>query len=191
MKTEELKELGLNDEQIQKVFALNGKDVNEVKKTLAEKEAEIKTLNEAKTSVEATLAETKTKLEALEGENVEGIKQSLAEAQKALQDQKDAYAKEKADREFDAKLNELIGQKGGKNAKAIKALLKIDELKESKNQDADITSAIEALAKDENSNFLFSSKEPIKKPVAGTGGQPPKNEETKSLLNALKEHYKQ
>nr|MBQ4455104.1 phage scaffolding protein [Clostridia bacterium] len=191
MKTEELKELGLNEEQIQKVFALNGKDVNEVKKTLTEKEAEIKTLNDAKTAVENSLNETKTQLEALKGEDVEGIKQKLAEAQKALTDQQDAYAREKADREFDSKLNEIIGQKGGKNAKAIKALLKIDELKESKNQDADITSAIEALAKDENSNFLFSSKEPIKKPVAGTGGQPPKNEETKSLLNALKEHYKQ
>ena len=191
MKTEELKELGLNEEQIQKVFALNGKDVNEVKKTLTEKEAEIKTLNDAKTAVENSLNETKTQLEALNGEDVEGIKQKLAEAQKALTDQQDAYAREKADREFDSKLNEIIGQKGGKNAKAIKALLKIDELKESKNQDADITSAIEALAKDENSNFLFSSKEPIKKPVAGTGGQPPKNEETKSLLNALKEHYKQ
>lgn len=190
MKTEELKELGLNEEQIQKVFALNGKDVNEVKKTLTEKEAEIKTLNDAKTAVENSLNETKTQLEALKGEDVEGIKQKLAEAQKALTDQQDAYAREKADREFDTKLNEIIGQKGGKNATAIKALLKIDELKASKNQDADITTAIEALAKDQNSNFLFNSGEPIKKPVGATGGQPPKNEETPSLINALKEYYK-
>lgn len=191
MKTEELKELGLSEEQIQKVFALNGKDVNEVKKTLTEKEAEIKTLNDAKTAVENSLNETKTQLEALKGEDVEGIKQKLAEAQKALTDQQDAYAREKADREFDTKLNEIIGQKGGKNATAIKALLKIDELKASKNQDADITSAIETLAKEENSNFLFNSAEPIKKPVSNTNGVPPKNEGAKSLMDALKEHYKQ
>ena len=138
--------------------------------------------DQAKKAAPKETAETKEKT---------SPKEETAPKKMAVPKKENAAPKEKADREFDAKLNELIGQKGGKNAKAIKALLKIDELKESKNQDADITSAIEALAKDENSNFLFSSKEPIKKPVAGTGGQPPRNEETKSLLNALKEHYKQ
>ena len=54
------------------------------------------------------------------------------------------YQAKIADMEFDAKLSELLKQSGVKNAKAAKALLDLDTLKASKNQDADIKTAVDA-----------------------------------------------
>ena len=48
--------------------------------------------------------------------------------------------------------------KGARNLKAAKALLDVDALKASKNQDADIDAAIEALTKGEESAFIFEAQ---------------------------------
>lgn len=55
MKTEELTALGLTEEQIQKVFAMNGKDVEAAKKGLSGIEAERDSLKERLTAAETTL----------------------------------------------------------------------------------------------------------------------------------------
>ena len=78
------------------------------------------------------------------------------------------YQAKIADMEFDAKLSELLKQSGVKNAKAAKALLDLDTLKVSKNQDADIKAAVDT-CKEEN-GYLFGSDEPIHNPIAPTGG---------------------
>ena len=79
------------------------------------------------------------------------------------------YQAKIADMEFDAKLSELLKQSGVKNAEAAKALLDLDTLKASKNQDADIKTAVDA-CKEEN-GYLFGSDEPIHNPIAPTGGK--------------------
>ena len=75
-----------------------------------------------------------------------------------------------ADMAFDRKLEDAITGAKGKNAKAIKALLDVDTLKASKNQDADIKAAMDALQKD--SGYLFGDvgNPPPYSPGAGTGG---------------------
>lgn len=75
--------------------------------------------------------------------------------------QKDAeFAQRLADRDFDDLINVNINTLKGKNAKAIKALLDVDTLKQSKNQAEDIKTALEALQKAEDSAFLFESVQP-------------------------------
>lgn len=75
--------------------------------------------------------------------------------------QKDAeFAQRLADRDFDDLINTNINTLKGKNAKAIKALLDVDTLKQSKNQAEDIKTALEALQKAEDSAFLFESTQP-------------------------------
>ena len=69
--------------------------------------------------------------------------------------------------QFDARLDGAIGKRRGRSAKAIKALLDMDALRGSKNQDQDIDAALDALQKD--SGYLF---EPVETPppyAAGTG----------------------
>ena len=75
--------------------------------------------------------------------------------------QKDAeFAQRLADRDFDDLINTNINTLKGKNAKAIKALLDVDALKQSKNQAEDIKTALEALQKADDSAFLFESTQP-------------------------------
>lgn len=55
MKTEELKALGLSDEQVKSVFELNGKEIDKQKKRIAELEANLENANKQFEQAEETL----------------------------------------------------------------------------------------------------------------------------------------
>lgn len=102
--------------------------------------------------------------------------------------QKDAeFAQRLADRDFDDLINTNINTLKGKNAKAIKALLDVDALKQSKNQAEDIKTALEALQKADDSAFLFESTQPQAQgtfnPIGGISTPP-------APSNYLDEQYK-
>lgn len=102
--------------------------------------------------------------------------------------QKDAeFAQRLADRDFDDLINVNINTLKGKNAKAIKALLDVDALKQSKNQAEDIKTALEALQKAEDSAFLFETAQPQAQgtfnPIGGISTPP-------APSNYLDEQYK-
>ena len=102
--------------------------------------------------------------------------------------QKDAeFAQRLADRDFDDLINTNINTLKGKNAKAIKALLDVDALKQSKNQAEDIKTALEALQKAEDSAFLFATEQPQPQgtfnPIGGITNPP-------TPSNYLDEQYK-
>lgn len=160
MKKEDLTALGLTDEQIGKVFEFNGKDVNSAKEsTKAEMQVEIDNLNsQLKTAKEAV-----SKFDGIDPEQMNAEIQKLNEA---LATQQNEFQKKLADRDFNDLLSKSISEIGGKNAKAISALLDIEALKTSKNQKEDITNAL-AQAKAEN-DYLFTSDEPLKNAVSST-----------------------
>ena len=56
MKTEDLKALGLNDDQVQKVFAMNGTDMNDLKQ-------QVTTLTTERDAARSQLGEANKKLE--------------------------------------------------------------------------------------------------------------------------------
>ena len=158
MKTEELKALGLTDDQIKEVFKLNGVDVN------AEKDKH-------KTEVEGLKAQLSTATESLkkfDGIDPSKLTETITELNQKLASQKADYEQKIADRDFNDLLTGAIASAGGRNAKAISALLDIGTLKASKNQKDDVAKAIEDLKKD--NDYLFTSKEPVKNAVGGTGG---------------------
>ena len=102
--------------------------------------------------------------------------------------QKDAeFAQRLADRDFDDLINTNINTLKGKNAKAIKALLDVDTLKQSKNQAEDIKTALEALQKADDSAFLFETVQPQPQgnfnPIGGISTPP-------TPSNYLDEQYK-
>lgn len=150
MKTEELREKGLTDEQISFVMAENGKDIGKVQKKLDDMTAELDKEKERANNAEETLKK-------FEGVDVEAIKTELADWQKKAKDAEADYKQKIADRDFDDALKEAIATAGGLNAKAIKALLDTDTLKASKNQKEDIASSIKALAEAEDSRMLFKA----------------------------------
>ena len=99
-----------------------------------------------------------------------------AKAYEELQAKYDADIKAANERaeamEFNTKLDGKLRDKGARNLKAAKALLDVDALKASKNQDADIDAAIEALTKGEESAFIFEAQKVGRVDVGRATGNP-------------------
>lgn len=129
--------------------------------------ADFNAANEAKKAAETQLAEANKTIAGYKEMDIDAIRQSAADWQaKAEQAQKDADARVAAV-QFDAKLDGAISKAHGRSAKAIKAMLDVDALRASKDQDKDIGAALDALQKD--SEYLFESAETPPPYAAGTG----------------------
>lgn len=157
MTKEQLKALGLTDEQIGEVFRLHGLVLNPVKTKLETKETEVETLQGQVKTANETIQDFK-KLD------LEGIKQEADDYKEKYEQAETKRKEELAALEFNHKLDLAIKDSKAKNVKAVKALLDIDELKESKNQEEDIKKALEAQV--EENGFLFE----VEEVVQGTGG---------------------
>ena len=122
MKREELVKLGLAEEVVDKVMAMNGQDIEKHKNEAAAAKTEVD-------GFKTQLAEASKQIEAFKGMDIEGVKKSADEwktkAEKAESDSKAALAQVKFDHALE---NALAGAKA-KNPKAVKALLDLDVLK--------------------------------------------------------------
>ena len=118
MKTEELKALGLNDDQVQKVFAMNGTEMNDLKQQIttltAERDTARNNLSDANKKLEGYDPDWRTKAEKAENDakaQVEALQQDFA-AQSAAAGIK--FSSESAKRAFlaDLKAKKLTLQEG-------------------------------------------------------------------------------
>ena len=98
---------------------------------------------------------------------------------KAAQAEQEAQAKVEAIR-FDATLDAAITKAGGRNAKAVRAVLDMDALRQSKDAERDIASALDACAKEHE--YLFRVNPPLY--AAGTGSTPPARDDGNMALRA-------
>lgn len=123
MKKEQLKELGLSDEQIGSVMALHGATVNELSSNVAAAEQQV---NQYKEQLDANQTELDSLKKAAEGNEELTIQ---------LSDLQEKYDQAKADSE--SKIAEIkktsaielaLTQAGARNIKAAKALLDSDKL---------------------------------------------------------------
>lgn len=113
-------------------------------------------------SLETTLAETKESLSKLEGVDEAAWKKKVEELEARMAEKDKEYEAKIADRDFSDLIEKSISSAKGKNVKAIKALLDIESLKGSKNQQDDIEKALKSLAEAEDSKMLFGEPEPTK-----------------------------
>lgn len=124
--------------------------------------------------------------------DVDKLNTEITNLKGEIQKKDTEYQNELARRDFDALIDKGIRDAGGKNPKAIRALLEVDKLMESKNQEKDITSAIKALTEAEDSKMLFGSSEPERKGSIDVPGRvnndPPEPQDT--LNSAIADHYK-
>lgn len=162
MKREFLRELGLTDEQIDKIMAENGKDIEKYK-TLAEtKEAELK-------QIKQQLEEANAQIEKFKDMDIESIKA-------AAEDYKQKYekAKEEAQREieqikFNYAIEKALTNAKARNVKAVKALLDLENLQLADDKILGLDEQLERI-KEEN-DFLFESEDNQKLPkFVGPGG---------------------
>lgn len=167
MKREFLKAIeGLTDEAIDKIMAENGKDIEATKGKYADYD-----------DIKAQLTDASKTIDGFKALDVDGIKKAATEWEsKAKQAEIDAAAKI-ADMQFDSMLAGTVSAVKGKNTKAIRALLDVDTLKTSKNQEADIKAALEGLKAD--NAYLFDDGQQLPPLGAPGAGGTPINPNTK------------
>lgn len=161
MKTDFLKGLGLEQDVIDKIIAENGKDI------AAEKAKTTKTEGE-RDNFKDQLATATESLEKFKDVDPTAMQSEINKLTQQLKDKDAEYAAKEADRIFSDTIKEAIKTAGGRNEKAVMAMLDMKALKESKNQSEDIKKALETVK--ESDAYLFGSDEPFKNPVGATGG---------------------
>lgn len=175
MKKEDLVALGLTEEQIAEIQKLNGIDIKREQDKAKEVETE-------RDELKGQLDIAQETLKGFENVNVEELQGKIEELNKELETKSTEYQSQIAERDFNSLLDGHITSFGARNSKAVKALLDLETLKASKNQEADIKSAIEACQKD--NDYLFGSNEPINNPTGPTGGKTPGIDATTIALRA-------
>lgn len=163
MKTEFLQNFKVGDQALPKevidaILAENGRDIENAKKPFADYDAIKDQLKTAQDGLKAfqgvDVGELQGKISALQGQ--------LSDKDKQWQEKLDGMA-------FDGRIKDAITAAKGRNAKAISALLDVEALRASKNQEADIKAALEAVKKD--NGYLFETETPPPF-AAGTGSAP-------------------
>ena len=182
MKREFLQNLKVGDQPLSKeaidaIMAENGRDIEAAKKPFADYD-----------TIKGQLEEAQKTIKGFEEQDIEGVRRAAKEWQEKYDAAVEAHKQELADRDFQQILDGAIGAAKGKSAKAIKALLDLDALKGSKNQEADIKAALEGLQKE--SGYLFDDGEapPPYAGNTGNGGNAPRGAD--SLAGALRERYR-
>lgn len=127
MKTEFLKELGLEQAAIDKVMAENGKDI-------AAEQAKTKKAEGERDNYKSQLDTAKESLGKFDGVDVEALKKQITDLQSDLKAKDEEYTKKETERLFNESLSGAITAAGGKNVKAIMAMLDLDALCSSKDQ---------------------------------------------------------
>lgn len=161
MKTEFLKELGLEQDVINKIMAENGKDIAAEQAKTAKAEGE-------RDNFKDQLATATTSLEKFKDVDPTAMQSEIDKLNQQLKDKDAEYAAKEADRAFSETLKEAIKTAGGRNEKSVMALLDIDSLKASKDQSTDIKKALDEVKKSDV--YLFGTDEPFLNPVGPTGG---------------------
>lgn len=149
----------LTKEIIDAIMAENGHDIEEAKKPFADYE-----------SIKEQLQTAKDGLKAFEGVDVAKLQGEIATLNTQLSDKDKEWQGKLDAMAFDGKIKDAITAAKGKSAKAIAALLDMDALKASKNQDADIKTALDNLKKE--SGYLFEDEQQTPPPFStgsGTG----------------------
>ena len=161
MKTDFLKGLGLEQEVIDKIMAENGKDIaaEKAKTTKAEGERD---------NYKDQLAAATESLDKFKDVDPAAMRSEIDKLNQQLKDKDAEYAAKEADRIFSDTIKEAIKTAGGRNEKAVMAMLDMDALKASKNQSEDIKKALETVK--ESDAYLFGTDEPFSNPVGATGG---------------------
>ncbi len=174
MKTDFLKELGIEQDAINKIMAENCKDIaaEQAKTTQAEADRD---------KYKEQLDTATSELDKFKDIKPDELRSTIDSLKNQLQAKEDEYRAKEAERAFAGDVENAIKAAGGRNTKAVMALLDLEALKASKNQKEDISSALENVKKE--NGYMFGSTEPIMNPTGpiGNGG----DDKTSALRAAM------
>lgn len=167
MKTEDLQAKGLTQEQIDYVMAEYGRDINGIKQ-------ERDTYKNQLSTAQATL-------KSFDGVNVSELQGKIQTLTTDLANKEAAYQKQLADRDFNDLLKATAEGFKPRDIKAVMPFLDVEKLKGSKNQEADIKAALEAVKKDNGYLFQDVNIPRVVSSTPGPGGE--KTDDTRTQAN--------
>ena len=170
----------MTKEIIDAIMEENGRDINAAKAPFADYE----TVKQQLTAAQGTIEQLKK-----DGTSLEDVQKKAAEWEKKFNEAQEEHRKAMEDRDFHDRLNAAVTKAQGRNAKAIAALLDLDALKGSKDQEKDIAAALEACKKD--NGYLFGEEKTPPPYAGGTGasGSQGAPKTTGGLAGALADWY--
>lgn len=179
-----LEGLGLEKDTIDSIMAENGKDINNAKEIRTEA---FENLTAEKNNALSQLEDVRKELEEIssKAEGSEEAQAQITALQQQLEDKQKEYEETIKNKDFDNLLTQSLMKSGVKNDKAARALLPIDTLKESKNQENDITEAINSIK--ESDGYLFGDDTGTPPLKVDTGGNHDKKTETDPIEDILRQ----
>lgn len=163
-----LSELGITIPE-DKHAALN-KGVAENYKTIAEHEKKVNRLTDDLAAEKKRADEAVETLKGFEGKDFDAITRERDEWQRKHKELEESHKREAEEREFNSVLESAITDAKGKNAKAIMALLDMDKLRSSRNQEKDIKAALDAMRTESGYLFEDNGGDPKFTDPKGNGG---------------------
>lgn len=188
MKREELKGLGLSDEQVDKVMGIHGTDVNDLKGQVSQLTTERDALKQRATDSDKQLNELKAAHK--------DDKDFQAEIDKLKADNKakdDAASKQLKETQLNYQTELALVKAGALNTKAASALIDKDKLSlDDKGNVTGLDEQLKALKSDDSSKFLFKAEEapkPQNTPPITVPGNP--NPNANGTLNPATATYEE
>jgi hypothetical protein len=158
------------------------KAVAENYKTVAEHEKKVNRLTDDLNAEKKRADDAVATLKGFEGKDFDAIQKERDEWKKKHDDAVASYQKEQEDREFNQLLETAITEAKGKNAKAITALMDMDKLRSSRNQEKDIKAALDSLRTDSGYLFDDNGGNPHFTDPKGNGGNGGGNTTLKEIM---------
>lgn len=154
MKREELKGLGLTDEQIGSVMALHGVTVNELN-------SKVSTAEQQATQYQEQLEKNQNELNDFKAnaKGNEDLTKQLEDLQSKFDETKTSSEQQIADLKKSSAIDLALTQAGAKNIKAAKALLDSESLELTDEELKGLDEQLAALK--ESDGYLFGSNEPV------------------------------
>lgn len=157
MKREQLKEMGLEKEQIDSIMKINGDDIESAKTVSA---AEIKNLQTEITGLNTQVKDRDKQLETLKasaGDN-EALTKQIADLQAENATVKQTHESEMNQLKVDFAVEKVLSSAKAKNVKAVKALLDLEDVKFDKDGNVKgLQEQVDKLTADEGTKFLFEA----------------------------------
>lgn len=157
MKRKLLEDMGLTKEQVDSIMAENGNDIEAIK--------------QERDTYKSQLDTAQTTLKSFEGINLTELQGKIQTLTSNLEKEREEHQRQIADRDFNDRLKTTAEGFKPRDLKAVMPFLDVEKLKSSRNQEADIKAAFEAVKKDNGYLFQDTQIPRVVAPTPGPGGQ--------------------
>ena len=146
----------------------------------------------SKEAIDAIMAENGRDIEATRAlfADYDGLKAELTAAKSTIAQMEEGNQRAMEEKvrqvEFSYLLKQAVAQKGGRNQKAVEALLDLQAIQTAEKPEEALQDALSALQKEEPWLFLSQTPPPY---AAHTGAQSPRKNEPATLAGALRERF--